>query len=73
MKNSTSCSGFIPFLVSRDRCFIGRSVVVLDVLSMIQCGTSDGKGETEREMSLPGCSDGELSIYNSQSCLMGRV
>lgn len=40
-----------------DRCFIGRSAVVVDVLSMIQCCTSDGgKRQREREMSLPGCS-----------------
>lgn len=31
-----------------DRCFIGRSAVVVDVLSMIQCCTSDG-GERQRD------------------------
>lgn len=56
-----------------DRCFIGRSGVVVNVLSMIQCSTSDGR-QRQRERCL--CLDvqwGELSIYNSLSCLTGGV
>lgn len=44
-----------------DRCFMGRSAVVVDVLSMIQCSTSDGR-ERQRERCL--CLDVQGGTFN---------
>lgn len=44
-----------------DRCFIGRSTVVVDVLSMIQCRTSHGR-ERQRERCL--CLDVQRRTFN---------